>query len=145
MIRFLSLLALCALLITPAPAQSGQNITLLHFWATWCGPCVMELPELDKLAVDYAGKNLTILTISEDDDGAPAVDKFLAEHPQISHLKIMYDQAPHPAGRKLNIGAIPVSILIGPDGKEIKRYTGATEWNSPKVRHDLDQLLAGAN
>ncbi len=131
-------------LTTPAAAQTGTpgKITLLHFWATWCGPCVMELPELDKLAADYAGKNISILTISEDSDGAAAVDKFLAEHPTIQHLRVMYDSN-QAAGKKLGVSGIPVTIVIGPDGKEIRRFTGATEWNAPSIRHELDQLMAG--
>ena len=99
---------------------------LLNLWATWCGPCVKELPTLDALAAREAGK-LAVVTLSQDmDAGKPKA--FLAER-KLSHLGDYTDAKMQwlPAVT----ANLPTSILYGADGKERWRVLGDLDWTGP--------------
>jgi thiol-disulfide isomerase/thioredoxin len=144
------LLALAILSVTPVHADPPQllaearqpQVTLLHFWATWCGPCVMELPSIDRLAKDMAAKHVTVIAMSEDSGGPAAVKEFFATHPGMENIHTLYDEN-QAAGKKLKVDAIPTTIVIGTDGKEITRYQGSHDWDSPQMRAELAKDIVG--
>ncbi len=128
----------------PAPAAAFQTLDgkpqtlagfrgkplLLNLWATWCAPCVKEMPTLDALATREAGK-LTVLPVSQDMDGAAKVTPFLAKE-QLKMLKPALDPK---MGLSLAYQAnLPTSILYGSDGKEVWRYTGDLDWAGVKAK-----------
>ncbi|MGL4543530.1 MAG: TlpA family protein disulfide reductase [Polymorphobacter sp.] len=112
-------------------ADFGGKPVLVNLWATWCAPCVAELPELNTLAVAKAD-SLTVLAISQDMEGWQAVNKRFTPD-TFSKLTPYLDQ---PSNFAVAIGAkgLPVSILYGADGREIWRVARPLEWNSPAVR-----------
>src|SRR3989338_9768630 len=57
-------------------ADLKGKVVLVHFWATWCPPCVAEMPTLDAFIQKYRGKNVVLLAISEDEEGWPVIKKF---------------------------------------------------------------------
>ena len=102
--------------------------TLVNLWASWCAPCVKELPTLDRLALSQKGK-LNVVAISQDMDAPHAsVVAFLNTH-KIATLASYQDPKMALSGA-LGAEVLPTSILYGADGKEIWRYVGDQDWTS---------------
>jgi thiol-disulfide isomerase/thioredoxin len=98
---------------------------VLNFWATWCVPCVAELPQLDQLASD---SSFTVLAVSADRNGAAAVTPFLAKH-QMAHATILLDQgsdAVHAAG----VVGFPTTLIIDAAGRVRGRLEGPATWSA---------------
>lgn len=108
---------------------------LINLWATWCGPCVLEMPMLDKMAGDGT-KGLRVVTVSQDMQGAAKVAPFFAEK-KFAHLEPWID-AKNDLGFKYNTGELPTSVLYDAQGKEVWRMIGAHDWSNPRT----DALLA---
>lgn len=108
---------------------AGQPV-LVNLWATWCAPCLAEMPALDRLAAREKGK-LVVLPISQDLEGWRAVDKFFAPG-KFKGLTPYLDQ---PNEWALAVGAkgLPVSILYDAQGRELWRVNGPLEWDKPEV------------
>jgi len=103
---------------------------LVNLWATWCAPCLAEMPALDRLAAREKG-TLVVLPLSQDMEGWRAVDKFFAPG-KFPALTPYLDQ---PTEWALAVGAkgLPVSILYDADGKEVWRVNGPLEWDQAEV------------
>lgn len=110
---------------------------LLNLWATWCGPCKVEMPALDKLAGTLVGK-VAVIAVSQDLKGAELVDPFFAKSGLIN-LKPFLDPD-NKLTQGLGAGAIPTTVLIDKDGKEVLRVSGAMDWTSK----DAAALIAEA-
>ena len=108
---------------------------LINLWATWCGPCVLEMPMLDKMAGD-GDKSLRVITVSQDMQGAAKVAPFFAEK-KFAHLEPWIDPK-NDLGFKYNTGELPTSVLYDAAGKEVWRMIGAHDWSNPRT----DALLA---
>ena len=101
----------------------GRSL-VLNFWATWCAPCIRELPELDKLAASPDAP--AVLAISADRGGAATVRPFLAAHPA-SHLRVLLD--PHSeAVQALGVVGFPTTFVIDRDGHIRGQLVGPTRW-----------------
>lgn len=122
---------------TRLAAFHGKTV-LLNLWATWCGPCVEEMPSLDRLQ-QQLGTRLTILAVSEDQRGAAAVDPFLAQH-GIKNLTIGLDPD-NAAMSAFHLQGLPTSFLIGADGKIQGQLVGAAKWDTPAMIALLDHYL----
>lgn len=97
---------------------------LLNLWATWCAPCVAEMPTLDTLAGTLDGR-VQVLTVSQDLEGAAKVDPFFAKA-GFAHLKPWLDKD---AGLSLAYQAnLPTTILIDSTGHEVWRMAGGMDW-----------------
>lgn len=117
----------------------GRGI-VLNFWATWCVPCVREMPQLDRLNTAIRKYAIDVLTISEDRSGEALIRKFF----QINGLKSL-PQLRDPTGRlmrRLAVEGLPTTILIDPQGREVGRVVGPAEWDKPEVADFLRRLLA---
>lgn len=120
-------------------ALQGEPV-LLNLWATWCAPCVKEMPLLDELAADYDG-NLRVLTVSQDMDGAAKVKPFF-ERGGFSMLQPWLDPE-NTLGFALGGGALPVTVLYDAQGTEVWRYAGDYDWSSPEARGLIDEAIDG--
>ena len=109
---------------------------LVNLWATWCAPCVKELPTLDRLA--GAGK-LKVVAVSQDDAPHASVVAFLKAH-QIGTLEPYQDPKMGLSGALGPDTVLPTSILIDANGKEVWRYVGDLDWTSAEAA----RLLAEA-
>jgi len=109
---------------------------LLNLWATWCVPCVRELPQLDVIA----GQGLTVIAVSQDLEGASKVTPFLAQHP-LKTVKPYLDKA-NALMLGLHEQELPASILYGADGKEKWRVRGGLDWTGLEAKTLLSE--AGA-
>ncbi len=111
---------------------------LVNLWATWCVPCVKELPTLAKLASEAPG-GLQVLAISQDMEGAKVVQPFLADKKIVLHPYHDRDNALMLATKE---AGLPVSILYDAEGKEVWRIAGDLDWTGAKAKALLAQ--AGA-
>ena len=105
---------------------AGRGV-VLNLWATWCVPCVAEMAALDELARKVDG-DITVLALSSDRGGAPAVERFYKER-GIRSLPVLLDPR-GAAGRALGARGIPTTLLIDRSGRERARVEGAVDWSS---------------
>lgn len=123
----------------PLSAFRGR-VVLMNFWATWCAPCVREMPSLARLHKRLRGEDFTVIAVSEDRGGPQAVEPFVRRH-GLEGVPIFYD-ARMTASRALGIDGIPTTLLIDRDGREVGRIQAAAEWDSPEaialVRREIE-------
>lgn len=112
----------------------GQ-ITFLSFWATWCAPCVAELPSIQSLYELY-GKDINVILVSN--EAPEIVQSFLKKRDLQVPIYVPVSHVPE----ILQTNRIPTTFLIDADGNIRIKETGATNWNSDKV-HDLIDALIG--
>ena len=105
---------------TISSAEWRGKVVLVNFWATWCAPCRIEIPDLIALQKKYAD-NLVVLGVSEDDGDIPLVRKFVAEH-NINYTIVMAT----PELRKLfpDVTALPTTFVLDRDGKLVQKTLG---------------------
>lgn len=111
---------------------------LVNLWATWCGPCVYELPSLDRLAASSKGK-LTILAVSQDDPANADPKAYWAEK-KFATLQLYTDPAMG-LGAAYATGVLPTSVLYDAKGKEVWRMVGALEWDGPRANTLLAPVI----
>ncbi len=114
---------------------------LVNLWATWCAPCVREMPALDRLQAKL-GERLTVLALSEDRRGAEVVDPFL----ETLHLGALVPYLDPKAAATAALGArgLPTSYLIDGEGRILAQLEGEAKWDSPAMLATLDRYLAGS-
>jgi thiol-disulfide isomerase/thioredoxin len=114
-------------------AEFKGTPVLVNLWATWCAPCVKELPTLDKLAASHRddGK-LGVIAISQDSGPQASVEAFLARL-RVSDLGAYHDPKMTFSGSLGPDLVLPTSILYDSDGKEVWRYVGDLDWTSPEA------------
>ncbi|WP_348636266.1 TlpA disulfide reductase family protein [Sphingomonas sp. LaA6.9] len=131
-------------------APDGSTVTLEKFrgkpvlvnlWATWCGPCIKEMPALDALAKREAGK-LKVLTVSQDSKGKEVVGPWF-EKSRYAMLEPYLDPE-NRLGLNYASGMLPTTILYDADGKEVWRVIGGMDWNGPRANTLLAETLGKA-
>lgn len=113
---------------------------LVNLWATWCTPCVAEMPTLDVVAARYGPKGLAVLTISQDNQGAKAVKPFFEKH-RLPHLKGWADPE-NRFGFDYATGLLPTTVLYDASGKEMVRVIGSMDWNGAEAQALIEAALA---
>ena len=116
------------------------KVVLLNVWATWCPPCVKEMPTLNKLQELLGGKDFAVLPLSVDKGGVFAVQSFYQDN-FIDHLPVYVDPTTKVLDG-LNILGTPTTILIDKQGREIARTLGPQDWDQPSVIAQLRQYMA---
>ncbi len=137
---------------TPAPALKARDlnggthtvadyrgrVVLLNFWASWCPPCLREMPSLERLRVSMAGRPLEILAL-DSAETAEDVNTYLAR--MNLGFRILLD----PEGintRRWKVFALPTSFLIDAEGRVRYVLTGPTEWDEGEALQVIETLLA---
>lgn len=112
---------------------------LVNLWATWCGPCVVEMPSLDGLA-QRVGRNVQVLALSQDMAGRQKVTDFFAEH-RFARLEPYLDPRLD-FMMSLHVDTLPTTILYDAQGVEIWRMTGMADWESERAAQLLTERLS---
>jgi len=112
---------------------------LVNLWATWCAPCIAEMPTLDKLAVAEKDR-LQVIVVSQDMAGKRAVDPYFAKA-KFSMLKPYLDKE-NVLALALKTETLPITLLYDADGKEQWRVVGAMDWHGESAKRLLDETLS---
>jgi thiol-disulfide isomerase/thioredoxin len=115
------------------------KFVVLNLWATWCQPCLKEMPSLAAMQAQL-GSSLTVLALSEDRGAAVSVRPFLDKH-GLDQLKVFLDPN-STASHAFEVRGLPTSLVIGGDGKVLGKVEGAADWNSDQMRAALTKLMA---
>jgi thiol-disulfide isomerase/thioredoxin len=114
------------------------QVTLVHFWATWCPPCLTEIPTLDRLQDDYAGyRQFDVLMVAVQDE-IPKVQTFLGDR----GADVLFDhnwEVAHRYGTRL----LPETYLVV-GGQVVEKWEGAQDWGDPELRRRIDEALREA-
>jgi thiol-disulfide isomerase/thioredoxin len=122
-------------------AKFKGKTVFLNFWATWCGPCVSEMPSIDSLARDprLQGKSIAFVCVSTDDD-LESVKRFLkGKNLGMTFLRVQNGKVPPVYYSE----AIPATFLIAPDGRIAATQVGSSDWHEPRVVEKLLKLGGG--
>ncbi|MEE2987174.1 MAG: TlpA disulfide reductase family protein [Nitrospinota bacterium] len=111
---------------------------LLNFWATWCGPCKIEMPSLEALYKKFKSEKFEVLGISNDMFGATVVVPFMEAH-KLS-FPVALDQRLK-VSHEYGVVSLPTSFLIDPEGKIIGVLQGAEDWTQPSTLEYFKELL----
>jgi thiol-disulfide isomerase/thioredoxin len=120
-------------------ADFKGRVVLLNFWATWCAPCVEEMPALDRLQAAKGSADFAVVAIALDRQGKPLVEPFL-EKLAVKSLP-MYIDASSAAMRAFNLRGLPTTVLLDREGRELGRLEGAAKWDSPEAASFLEHYI----
>ncbi len=120
-------------------ADYRGRAVVLNLWATWCAPCVKEMPTLAALQATEAGKGIVVLPVSMDTSGETDKAKaFMAAHPPLAfHQDAKYAFM---TGMKPPLAGFPTTVLIDRSGMERAIYAGDTDWDSADARKAVERL-----
>jgi peroxiredoxin len=128
-----------------APDFTVENVTLsrlhgqvvvLNFWATWCAPCVEEVPSLIEMQRRMKGKGVTVLAVSVDADGG-AYQRFIKDH-NVSLLTVR--DADQKSNSLYGTSKFPETFIIDRNGVVRRKFIGAVEWTDPEITDYLSKL-----
>jgi thiol:disulfide interchange protein DsbD len=98
------------------------KVVVVNFWATWCVPCIEEIPGFNKLNQQLGGKGVVVLGVSMDEEGAERVRPFLKKHP-MDYLVALGSEA---VSKQYGLDQLPVTVVFDRSGKQVKRFEGFT-------------------
>jgi thiol-disulfide isomerase/thioredoxin len=115
------------------------KVVLLNVWATWCGPCRVEMPTLDRLQARLGGPGFEVVALSTDVGGAPAVREFYGSL-GITRLAI-YVEGEGNVLTALGAPGMPTTLVVDAQGREVARYLGGADWEAPEVEKLIRTLV----
>jgi len=121
-------------------ASEKGSVILVNVWATWCGPCRFEIPELQKMHDEFGKRGFKVVGVSVDEGEAKDVQQFVTDQ------KMTYPIVLDPEGRIANVLAttvLPTSVLLDRHGKIVWREIGAIPAGEPSLKKALAAALAG--
>ena len=121
-------------------AQLAEGPVLVNFWATWCAPCIAELPALSRAAAALADNGVTVLLVSIDRGGAKKALPFLETH-AVSGVKLGFDPKAK-LSREAGVRGLPTTLLLNAGHRDAWRFVGPFEWDEPAMLGMIREVLA---
>lgn len=115
--------------------DAKNEVIVINLWATWCPPCVAEMPSFQALYDDY-GNRVAFYFVSN--EKSEILNRFMERH----NYTMPIFQALEAAPTQLNSNALPTTYVIAKNGEIVIKKTGVADWNSRKMRSLLDKLIA---
>ena len=127
------------------------KVVLINFWASWCLPCMAEMPSLDQLSNDHSNDDLAIIPISIDEDGLLAAIPFYRRL-GLENLELFvdpkgettYSDCDNPKDAEFALYGLPITYVLDRDGRILGYITGMVDWQSDDVEDFIDRLLEPA-
>ena len=122
--------------------SENNKITILNFWATWCPPCIDELPSLNNLSKDLITYNIDVLAVSMDRGNPSKLIKFLEENG--GKNLIFFQDKNWSAGKNISIKGLPVTLIVKNKDNILKiiyKHLGPLEWNHKDVKRGILNLV----
>jgi thiol-disulfide isomerase/thioredoxin len=113
---------------------------LVNFWATWCAPCVRELPSLQSLAEKINSDKFLVLAISQDQGAEHVVVPYL-KRLKIDNLNVLYDPN-RKSFKEFALRGLPTTVLISPAGTVIARLEGEVAWDSGLIFEQMQKVIS---
>jgi len=124
-----------------SPEDLKGKVIVVDFWATWCGPCISEIPEFNELQRKFAGKGVEVMGVALA-SGKPSEVKPFVERFKMKYPVVMGDDD---QTYDLNIVAYPTTYLVTKDWKVYRVYMGAGRTKAKQLERDIEHLLASGN
>lgn len=121
-------------------ASRRQKVVLLNLWATWCGPCRSEIPELEQLHNQLQAKGFEVIGVSVDESGVESVKQFVAEQ------KMTYPVVLDPEGKLANVlqtSVLPTTVLLDRGGRVVWKHYGPILPKDPELAEAIQKALNG--
>jgi peroxiredoxin len=113
------------------------KVVIVHFWATWCPPCVEEIPTIAAVSRELSARDFEVLAVSVDEGGGPAVASFL-QRSRLA-LPVLLD-SDHAVASRYGTFKFPETYLVGRDGIVKYKIIGPRDWNDPSALQALQQM-----
>ncbi len=117
------------------------KVVVLNFWATWCPPCVAEMPALDKLQSEMGGKDFAVVAVSTDRQGIKKSAPFY-RRAGIKNLAL-YNDTRGSLQEAFQARSLPLTVLIDREGRMVGRIEGAAQWDSTEAKALIAHYLKG--
>ncbi len=122
-------------------SQFRGQVVLLNLWATWCGPCRKELPEMDALKRHFQGKGLTVVPLNIDQEGdLPGDVRALLETLDLADLQTLYDPE-HTISDTVPVNVVPATYLFDGEGHLVGFVRGYLDWEAKGIIPYLDKFI----
>ena len=115
------------------------SLTLVNFWATWCAPCLNEMPSLSNLQKLKGDKNFKVVTIATMRNSPKSIENFFDKMSIVNLTK--YQDPKGKLARSLKIAGLPLTILLNKDNKEVARFIGDADWSSPQALKLIEKAI----
>lgn len=114
---------------------------VLNFWATWCPPCLKEMPHLSALQTALGGESFEVVTIATGRNPPQAMQRFFTEI-AVDNLPLHTDPR-QTIAREMAVLGLPITVILNPEGQEIARMRGDADWSSDSAKAIISALIAG--
>jgi len=104
------------------PAAFAGKVIVVDFWATYCGPCIKEIPSFNKIHKDFASQGVAVLGVGMDEEGPDLILPFLKKHPMDYPVALGSPEV----NKEYNLDGLPVTLVLDRTGKQVKRFDGLT-------------------
>jgi thiol-disulfide isomerase/thioredoxin len=117
-----------------------DKVLLVNLWATWCAPCIEELPALGQLQRELGGAGFQVVTIAIDERDPAKIEPFLAKH-GADNLPVLIDRD-RTIDKVAKVSALPTSLLVAQDGTAKAMLTGVASWTCGKALETVKAFIA---
>ena len=116
------------------------KIVVMNFWATWCPPCIEEMPSMEKLHQRFKGEDFVLLAINAEENGRAAVEKFLKKKSFTFPILLDEDAV---VQQLFNIYRLPETLIINRNGEIVTKVLGGRDWMDSEILRVLDFMVKG--